>query len=98
MRLSDGNQLGRFGLQGPGFLEVETVARCDTLGQSQDVCKGSRFILEGKRCVASSWSLFKRLEVDEEEKRFRAWSNVDRDCRLLIVPPFRGSSRFESFI
>jgi len=32
----------------------ETVARCATLGRSQDVCKGSRFTVEGERYVVSS--------------------------------------------
>ena len=32
----------------------ETVARCATLGRSQDVCQGSRFTVEGERCVVSS--------------------------------------------
>jgi len=43
--------------------QSETVAMCATLGRYQDVCKGSRFPVEGDRCVVSSWSLFKRLEV-----------------------------------
>ena len=34
--------------------ESETVARCATLGRSQDVCKGARFTVEGERCVVSS--------------------------------------------
>ena len=34
----------------------------------QDVCEGARFPVEGERCVGSSWSLFKRLEINEEEE------------------------------
>ena len=49
--------------------ESETVARCATLGRSQDVCKRCRFPVEGERCVLSSWSPFKRLEVNEEEEK-----------------------------
>ena len=47
--------------------ESETVSRCATLGWSQDVCKGSRFTVEGERCVVGSRSLFRRLEVNQEE-------------------------------
>jgi len=36
------------------YRESETVARCATLGRSQDVCKGSRSTVEGERCVVSS--------------------------------------------
>jgi len=32
------------------------------------VCKRSQFTVEGERCVVSSRSLFKRLEVNEEEE------------------------------
>jgi len=34
--------------------ESETVARCATLGRSQDVCQGFRFTVEGERFVVSS--------------------------------------------
>ena len=40
-------------------------------GMEQDVCKGARFPVEGKRCVVSGGSLFKRLEVNEEEEEVR---------------------------
>jgi len=33
--------------------ELETVARCATLAWSQDVCKGSRFTVQGEHCVVS---------------------------------------------
>jgi len=42
--------------------------RCATLGRSQDVCKGSRFTVEGERCVASGWSLLNRLGFNDEEE------------------------------
>ena len=32
------------------------------------MCQGSRFTVEGERCGVSSRSLFKRLEVNEEEE------------------------------
>ena len=32
----------------------ETEAKCATPGRSQDICKGSRFTVEGERCVVSS--------------------------------------------
>ena len=47
--------------------EPETVAS-DTLGRSQDVCKGARFPVEGKRCVVRYYSPFNRLEVNGEEE------------------------------
>ena len=34
--------------------ESETVARCATLGRSQDVCKGFWFTFESERCVVGS--------------------------------------------
>ena len=34
--------------------ESETVARCATVGRSQDVGKGSRLSVEGERCAVSS--------------------------------------------
>jgi len=40
---------------------------------SQGVCKGARFSVEGERCVVSSWSLFKRFEVNEEEEEGGRW-------------------------
>jgi len=40
-----------------------------TLGRSQDVCKGARSLVDGERCVISSRSLFKRLDVNEEEEK-----------------------------
>ena len=39
-----------------------------TLGRSQDFCRGARSLVEGERCVVGSRSLFKRLEVNEEEE------------------------------
>jgi hypothetical protein len=38
------------------------------LGRSQNVCKGSRFTVEGERCLASSLALLKSLDVEEEEE------------------------------
>ena len=32
-------------------------------------CKGARLPVEGKRCIVSRWSLFKRLEVNDEEEK-----------------------------
>ena len=46
----------------------EVINNSATLGRSQDVCKGARFPIEGERCVVSSLSLFKRLEVNGEEE------------------------------
>ena len=48
--------------------DTETIARCATLGLSQDVCKESRFTVEGERCVVSTGSLFERFEVSKEEE------------------------------
>jgi len=54
-----GTRVAGSGVRGPGF----------GFG-SQDVCKGARFPVEGERCVLSSRSLFKWLEVNEEEEKF----------------------------
>ena len=43
------------------------TVRC-AVGRSQNVCKWAQFSFEGERCVLSSRSLHKRLEVNEEEK------------------------------
>ena len=51
--------------------ESETVARCATLGRSQDVCRGSRFTVESERCVVTSRSRFERLAINEEEEESR---------------------------
>ena len=37
-------------------------------------------------------------DVGSAVERTRRVPDVDSNCRLLIVPPFRGSSRFESLI
>ena len=37
-------------------------------------------------------------KVPRPHPRSRRVPDVDSNCRLLIVPPFRGSSRFESLI
>jgi len=41
---------------GAGFLSVGdgSLRASATLGRSQDVCKGARFLVEGERCVVSS--------------------------------------------
>ena len=53
-------------LHGDQFTVVGGSRASATLGRSQDVCKGARSPVEGERCVVGGWSLFKRLEANEE--------------------------------
>ena len=52
------------GLLGPALRVIKKGGKV----RSQYVCKGARSIVEGERCVVSSCTLFKRLEVNEAEE------------------------------
>ena len=69
----------------PASSLTNTMGLGGTPGRCQDVCKGSRFTVEGERCVVSSRSLLKRLKVIEEEE----------EKSILLLPrqtPESGSS------
>ena len=57
-----------------------------TLGRSQDVCKRARFPVEGERCGVSSWSLFKSLEVNEEEEEKGYVCLADKNVSQVVLP------------
>jgi hypothetical protein len=63
--------------------ESKTVARCATLGRSQDVCKESRLSIEGKRCAVCSWSLLERLEVNQGKKKLLRLPRLPRILERL---------------
>ena len=74
--------------------ESETVARCASLGRSQDVCKESRLSAEGERCVVSSRSIFQRLRF-MNRTALRTWGREGGSLRGCPLHPCRSKHRLD---
>ena len=73
----------------PLWLERLLVDHHEAASGFQNVHQGSRFAVEDEPCVLSSWSLFERLEVNDDEKEegvgFRA-SGISSAGALARAP------------